>query len=648
MAEKSNNKEGNALLKNIVSQLQQLNRANAKDLLRDAEALKRQESLAAANVVANETQGALVSDAQDFQRRFLAGQARTEFNAAIKDRPAKEFAQMMILREAEISREFLHSLDEQLIDFNKSFGLYMMDLIEILNPGHWDDSKRPQPAWRDALGGIPKSQQPGGSGYDDENLKSLPLIKVNSDKSTNTLSTIKNINHQILDFLKQSKVDGDLRWNTTQRDREEARRESIKNAGLGVGAVGGGREGGSDADEESGGIFGWLSQNSKNVGLGAGALTLWALTKKWFGFKTKRGFAKTMKLRLKIMGRKLFGRGRGARNPRMWPILLAGMIASGFINQSTEQMDDFKMDDDGGDGSEIEIGDGPAGKSILTLDNAINALLITTLLPVKSLVTRVSTLTKLGITKIFKNAGKNTLRGKMWAKMIKSGGWKMAGRGFLRFFGPWGLAAWAVSEIVIWRLDAIKAQQGENDALMQEMLDVDTEASAMDFIANTDMEKFKHLTQGPMMLADPNTKQKENVRMLLETVKKNKEAQEVYIQELMKHGWSEAELRQMQTSINTPRSQYGTNLNSLHPAADKAAAARAFEESLAFAKEYTNAAYSPGLTMNDDILYGTGVGTYGGYTDLSRGGDIITVHNSETIFINQPKENVHHLAKGPK
>ena len=32
-----------------------------------------------------------------------------------------------------------------------------------------------------------------------------------------------------------------------------------------------------------------------------------------------------------------------------------------------------------------------------------------------------------------------------------------------------------------------------------------------------------------------------------------------------------------------------------------AAAARAFEESLAFAKEYTNAAYSPGLTMNDDI-----------------------------------------------
>ena len=252
-----------------------------------------------------------------------------------------------------------------------------------------------------------------------------------------------------------------------------------------------------------------------------------------------------------------------------------------------------------------------------------------------------------GVTKIFKNAGKNTLRGKMWTKMIKSGGWKMAGRGFLRFFGPWGLAAWAVSEIVIWRLDAIKAQQGENDALMQEMLDVDTEASAMDFIANTDMEKFKHLTQGPMMLADPNTKQKENVRMLLETVKKNKEAQEVYIQELMKHGWSEAELRQMQTSINTPRSQYGANLNSLHPAADKAAAARAFEESLAFAKEYTNAAYGPGLTMNDDILYGTGVGTYGGYTDLSRGGDIITVHNSETIFINQPKENVHHLAKGP-
>ena len=91
---KDDNKQGNSLLGSIVSELKQLNRATVKDKLRDAEALKRSEKLAAGIEQQTETGTVQLSNSQDFQRRFLAGQARTEFNAQIKERPSKLYAQL--------------------------------------------------------------------------------------------------------------------------------------------------------------------------------------------------------------------------------------------------------------------------------------------------------------------------------------------------------------------------------------------------------------------------------------------------------------------------------------------------------------------------------------------------------------------------
>ena len=43
------------------------------------------------------------------------------------------------------------------------------------------------------------------------------LIKVNSDALVQTLSTIKNINKQMLDFMQVSRKEDDLRYNTAER-----------------------------------------------------------------------------------------------------------------------------------------------------------------------------------------------------------------------------------------------------------------------------------------------------------------------------------------------------------------------------------------------------------------------------------------------
>ena len=81
-------KDNLGLLQEIVSQLRTLNRSSVRDQLREAEAAKRAEKLATVTEEGTETNVGLIDAATDFQRRFIAGQARTEFNSRIKDKPA--------------------------------------------------------------------------------------------------------------------------------------------------------------------------------------------------------------------------------------------------------------------------------------------------------------------------------------------------------------------------------------------------------------------------------------------------------------------------------------------------------------------------------------------------------------------------------
>ena len=631
---KDDNKQGNSLLGSIVSELKQLNRASVKDKLRDAEALKRAESLAASQVVQAQESGAIVTDAQDFQRRFLAGQSRTEFNAAIKDRPAKYFAQQTLIRHSEIQTEYLKDISAMATQGVIENYHFLNEISELISK-RWTSSKPAKPA---------SSSTGGTGGFSSEMLASVNLVKVNSDALVQTSSKIKNINHQILDFLKADKLDRLQQFNTSQRSAEEARREAIKNGRRGSGTGMPTGSGTGEEGEEVGGIFNWLKNNQKIAG-GIGAL---ALFRKWFGFGTKRGFIKTMKLRFKLLGKKMFPKSKPgmSKNPRMWPLLLVGIIASSFANAGDAAVDEFSAEQsDTADGSAGESPDG-SDASIFTFNNAVNAALIATMLPLKSMRTRVVAGMKLGLTKMFKGAGKNTLRGKMWKAMSKPTNWLRVGKNFLRFFGPWGLAAFAVIEIVDWRLNAIKNQQKENDGLMTEMNAVDSEAGAADFMSNVDMSKFKFKEQGPMQFANPNTKSKNNVRMLLQTVAKNKAAQEVYIQELMKQGWDEKTLRGMAASINNPSTTMTSNINTRHPAyikQQKLLEEKAKSDMMGGLSLWTKD-YAPMDLMDDSIQYGTGNGIYGNGGDQIMGGAIYgpvnNIHN-ETVFIIPPKENTH-------
>ena len=75
MAEKKNGSDPQLGL--IVAELRKLNHASKKDLIRDKEDRDRAERMAAVDEVQVEQQSGIMTAGQDFQRRFLAGQAKT-------------------------------------------------------------------------------------------------------------------------------------------------------------------------------------------------------------------------------------------------------------------------------------------------------------------------------------------------------------------------------------------------------------------------------------------------------------------------------------------------------------------------------------------------------------------------------------------
>ena len=81
--------QNTAILQSIVAELRQLNKASKKDMIREKEALERQEKLANATEEQVEQTSGIMSSGQDFQRRFIAGQAKTLLNSG-KLTPTKE------------------------------------------------------------------------------------------------------------------------------------------------------------------------------------------------------------------------------------------------------------------------------------------------------------------------------------------------------------------------------------------------------------------------------------------------------------------------------------------------------------------------------------------------------------------------------
>jgi len=76
-----------ALLSEVVGLLRKQNQLSTRDRLRESEEAKRQEKIAAQGDQAVEGQNNIIGGAQDFQRRFLAGQAKSFTDSARKDNP---------------------------------------------------------------------------------------------------------------------------------------------------------------------------------------------------------------------------------------------------------------------------------------------------------------------------------------------------------------------------------------------------------------------------------------------------------------------------------------------------------------------------------------------------------------------------------
>lgn len=66
-----------SLLQGIIAELRQLNKSSKKDMIREREAIDRQEKLALGQEEVAQTSTGVMDSATDFQRRFLAGQAKT-------------------------------------------------------------------------------------------------------------------------------------------------------------------------------------------------------------------------------------------------------------------------------------------------------------------------------------------------------------------------------------------------------------------------------------------------------------------------------------------------------------------------------------------------------------------------------------------
>ena len=310
-------KDNIALLQEVVGQLRKLNQLSTRDRLRESEEAKRAEAIAVQGEV-QEDQGAMVVNAtEDFRRRFIAGQAKSFVDDSRSDKP-KGKVQKSLLGNSIVSRDYLY------------------DIATVLDKQY--------AMWQNLLG-VQSDQ--------------LKLSKENqlSDKKFR-LDTIRNAN--------------------------EKRIEGINPKGIGSrGSAGAGsalalaklnaEDAEEDNDDSGAGLGTGLLLGAGGTGIGATLLLKMKKIKKWLGIGSRFGFAATMKARFGLLGKNLFaGRPMSAaqkklaKNPRMWPVLLAALVATSFLSDSDEVMTEFD--------SEGAVPGGGTGNAETGMDKTLGAV----------------------------------------------------------------------------------------------------------------------------------------------------------------------------------------------------------------------------------------------------------------------------------
>jgi hypothetical protein len=287
-------------------------------------------------------------------------------------------------------------------------------------------------------------------------------------------------------------------------------------------------------------------------------------------------FDAAMGNKFKALGSKIFPKGKFklsgkqvgmSKNPRLWPILLATIVASSFLSASDDAL--AEPEGEGPAGSETDsdaIAAATTGSDGITPMGVFNTALWASILTPAKIKARIANAVNTRTMKLFENAKPNTLRARMWATRTIPGSpfAKFAARGALRFMGPWGLAAWAVWTIVDW-------QMGENEKALRlhelellDIQDIQSEAAFEDFIANDARWKNYINQEGEGLgggrggqlagMSIRDARRRDAVKSLL----KNRTEQELpYLKKLLieEGGWTEQTLNSILSELNIAKTQ---------------------------------------------------------------------------------------------
>ena len=462
-------KDNIGLLTEIVGQLRTLNRHSVRDQLRENEAIKRQEALTGQTEEQTEGQGLLISDAQDFQRRFIAGQAKTFTDKALQKQGSKLDEQVKIREAGELGTDFLASI-----------GAELMHVRQILEGPHKTLPDLSRPIEGPLLENVNPAIDVETARHTLEMQESLKLLEHHATKEGSLF--VADVN--LLDYFKGRDDELDRQRNTDLRSAEERRREMIRLAGKGAGGMGAGMDG---MDEDGGGTFlGKLWSNkgdiAKGVGAGAGLLW-WRKIAGWFGYKND-SLLKRIVFRMQLWGewlRNKFG-GRALRaNPTAAAGLRSGNrfimigavatlvawtfwdnILSAFNLQEEEEKDaadQFDTIDSSAQHQDIDPHTDSGGPSLHT---AVTTGFVLQFLSSRQWTQRIAQQMANNIFMRYATAPNGTWQHRMFQAM-KSGklgvGTKLtrivamgSGRAFMAAFGPWGLLAYTVWAIADWKM----------------------------------------------------------------------------------------------------------------------------------------------------------------------------------------------------
>ena len=570
-------KDDTGLLGEIVGQLKQLNASSKRDMLREAEAAARAEKLQKVSETQADFSGIAVDDQKDFQRRFLAGQASAIVNENQRLEPARKRAletskgtRAAVEKDA-IIQSNMYNLSQANVSYLQDISDHLYTIGVLLTDKLTEISK-----WgslnRLTLGHIQNKTT--------SMVNALHMLTAEigpKSISVHDASTQESIG-EVLSSDKKRNDELDKQRNFDKRELSEAKREAINWARAATAGIKEGRRGQGWDDEldEEGSI--WTTAKDK----GTTALSTIMLLKanaiwRWMGFgKGNIGFKAAMGNKFKALGSKIFPKGKFklsgkqvgmSKNPRMWPILLATIVASSFLSASSDAL--AEPEGEGPAGSETDsdaIAAATTGSDGVTPMGVLNTALWASILTPAKIKARIANAVNTRTMKLFENAKPNTLRARMWATRTIPGSpfAKFAARGALRFMGPWGLAAWAVWTIVDW-------QMGENEKALRlhelellDIQDIQSEEAMEDFIANDARWKNYINQEGEGLgggrggqlagMSIRDARRREAVKSLL----KNRTEQEIpYLKKLLieEGGWTEQTLNSILSELNISKRQ---------------------------------------------------------------------------------------------